>query len=74
VPNILVNIDEQSVEQLDEVLGGNQFTKVVENHAAFLDAVMLLEHSDPEAVKRSNEENIMVNYKENILKFLKDTI
>jgi hypothetical protein len=35
---------------------------------------MLLEHSDPEAVKRSNEENIMVNYKENILKFLKDTI
>jgi hypothetical protein len=74
VPNILVNIDDQSVEQLDEVLGGNQFTKVVENHAAFLDALMLLEHSDPEAVKRSNEENIMVNYKENILKFLKDTI
>ncbi|MFN5879195.1 MAG: hypothetical protein ACK44B_10025 [Flavobacteriales bacterium] len=74
IPNILVNIDDQSVEQLGPVLGGNQYTKVAQSHANFLEALDLLKNSDPERVKLSNEDNIMVNYKVNITQFLKEVI
>jgi hypothetical protein len=72
VPNILVNIDNQSIEQLGTVLGSNPYTKVVENTEDFLNRFKSLIDSDPELIKKSNEENIMVNYKENITSFIKN--
>lgn len=74
VPNILVNIDGQSLEQLGSVLGQNEYTEVVDSPEEFITAFIKLKDSDPEFVKKSNEENIMTHYKQNIAQFLKEVL
>lgn len=72
VPNILVNIDNQSKEQLLEALSENPYTIVVESPDEFIQAVSKLVSSDRDKVMNSNNRNIKSNYRVNIKKVLKD--
>lgn len=68
--NILINIDNLSVEQLHSKLGKNEFTTVVEDTQSFVKAVKGLKEVNKEIIIQSNLNNIKPNYKENISKFL----
>ena len=69
--NILVNIDNFSVEQLDSKLGENEFTTVVEDVQSFVKAVKELKDVDKNKIIQSNLNNFKPGYKENVLEFLK---
>lgn len=65
-PNILVNIDNQSIEQLGESLGSNQYTKIVDNTEEFIKALKELTTVNSEEIIASNRRNVYPNFKQNI--------
>jgi len=74
IPNILVNIDNQSIEQLDAFIGGNEFTFVVETVETFLEAIPKLLQANRDEIEKSNEDNIKQGYKSNIKSLLSELI
>jgi len=68
--NILINIDNLSVEQLNSKLEGNNFTTIVDNVEAFIVAVREMKDTDKDSIKNSNSYNIKPGYKANILRLL----
>jgi hypothetical protein len=74
VPNILVNIDNQSKEQLSEALEGNRFTAIIETPQEFIEALQRFKSYSAEEVRSSNNRNIKSNYRVNIKDVLKGII
>lgn len=74
IPNILVNIDNQSREQLDAFIGGNEYTFVVETVETFLEAIPKLLQAKRDEIEKSNEDNIKQGYKSNIKSLLSELI
>lgn len=70
IPNILVDIDGKSSEQLNGALGKNKFTIFVKTKDQFLEAMKILKETDPKKVIESNEHNIVKGFKRNIQSFL----
>lgn len=68
--NILINIDNLSVEQLSSKLDGNDFTTIVSDVDTFIDAVKGMKDVDKNLIKESNSNNIKPGYKKNVLKLL----
>ena len=58
VPNILVNIERQSREQLGNVIGNNPYTHIVDTPKAFVEALEKLKEVNGEEVMNSNAYNI----------------
>lgn len=72
VPNILVNIQNQSEEQLGAILGENPFTYIVDTVDEFVDVLHGLKEVDASSVASSNDFNIKSGYKANAMKFVKE--
>lgn len=71
VPNILVNLENQSLEQLGDALGENPFTKIVDSTKAFIDALKELDGAEAEEIAQSNSYHIKEGYERNVLKYVK---
>ena len=69
-PNILVNIDNLSVEHFGTVLGNNPFTSIVNSPEELIDVILNLNRVEPSVVKESNAYNVKLNYKKNVNDFL----
>lgn len=74
VPNILVNIERQSREQLGNVIGNNPYTHIVDTPKAFVEALEKLKEVNGEEVMNSNAYNIKPGFKKNIKEVLKSLI
>jgi hypothetical protein len=74
VPNILVNIDGQSKEQLSMILGANPYTKTIANTNEFAQAAGELIGIPREVVAESNGYCIYPRYDENIRNVIKELI
>lgn len=66
VPNILVNIDNQSLEQLGNVIGDNPYTEIVNTPEEFVNALNKFENVNSKDVANSNAYNIQPEFKKNI--------
>jgi hypothetical protein len=71
VPNILVNIEGQSLEQLGNVIGNNPYTHLVETPETFVSALEKVRGVNGEEVLKSNEYNIKPAFKKNIKEVIK---
>lgn len=69
-PNILIDIEGKATEQLQNTLGNNIYTAFVQTTQEFQVALSQLVNSERELVIKSNEENIMPGFKDNIRSFL----
>lgn len=74
VPNILVNVDNQSVEQLGTVLQDNPYTTIVDTPEQFLEGVPSLLEAKRDLVQKSNEMNIKLNFRKNVKDFLEQVM
>lgn len=74
IPNILVNIDNQSKEQLDAFIGANEYTFVVETVDAFVEVLPKLLAANRKEIEKSNENNIKRGYKANVERLLSKLI
>lgn len=74
VPNILVNIDNQSKEQLGEKLKGNEFTKIVDTAHQFMEVLRSFSTISIERIRESNSSNIQPNFHSNIVEFFKKRV
>ena len=74
VPNILVNIERQSREQLGNVIGNNPYTHIVDTPKAFVEVLEKLKEVNGEEVMNSNAYNIKPGFKKNIKEVLKSLI
>jgi hypothetical protein len=72
VPNILINIEGQSEEQLSSILGTNPYTKIVSTPEEFCETLELVLSVSREDVIQSNSSCYKPGYKENIVLFLKE--
>jgi len=72
VPNILVNIDNQSVEQLGTVLAENPYTAIVSTAKEFSSDMKRLLEADSEMIEKSNDHLIKRGYQENIQALIKE--
>lgn len=66
VPNILINIDNQSKEQLGNEIGNNPYTRIVETPIEFMEALNKFGFVSSSEVIKSNAFNILPDYKKNI--------
>lgn len=74
VPNILVNIEGQSTEQLGNVIGNNPYTYIVDTPEAFIEALEKVRGVNGEEVMNSNAYNIKPGFKKNIKEVIKALI
>lgn len=71
IPNILINIDNQSEEQLGTILGENPFTFIVDTVDEFIAVLPKVINTDREFVSESNAYNIRKGYEQNVQVFVK---
>lgn len=74
VPNIMVNIENQSVEQLGNVIGNNPYTQIVETPEEFMEALRKFNDVNSAEVARSNAYNIQPDFKKNIKNAIKQIL
>ena len=70
IPNILINFDNQSKDQLSNLIS-NPYTIFVENVSEFIHALGTLNKYDPQKIKESNAVNIKPGYDTNLAEFLR---
>jgi predicted transcriptional regulator len=70
--NVLVNIENQSVEQLQDKVGTNEYTNVVNSQEEFVEVLKEISFVEKDKVIASNEHNVKANYKTNITNLFKE--
>ena len=70
--NILINIDNLSVEQLHAVIGENEYTFIANTPSEFLELISVNSFVEKDLIIKSNNLNVKSGYKNNINKLLEE--
>ena len=70
--NILINIDNLSVEQLHAVIGENEYTFIANTPSEFLELISVNSFVEKDLIITSNNLNVKSGYKNNINKLLEE--